>query len=130
MQVEHATKVWEDDRQTHPTVGVTLPYALERKYPTAPFSRQWFWVFPAASHCRSPYSGKTVRYHLLHDALQRVVRAAATRIGLQDSLTPHVLRHAFATHSRESIETLRVLMGHNSIETTAGYRHPEVRRAT
>jgi len=130
IQVEHALSVWADDRKNNPTVGVSLPGALERKYPTAPFARSWFWVFPAANPCRSPYSGKTVRYHLLHDALQRAVRVAAIKIGLQDSLTPHVLRHAFATHSRESIESLRVLMGHNSIETTSGYRHPLVDQAT
>jgi len=129
-QVTQASKVWEFDRQKHPEVGVTLPNSLERKYPTAAFSRQWFWVFPAAEHCRSPYTGKPVRYHLLHDALQRVVREAATRIGLQDFITPHVLRHAFATHSRESIEALRQLMGHVSIETTSGYRHAVVDKAT
>jgi len=129
-QVEHASQVWEGDRKNFPGVGVVLPYSLERKYPTAPFSRQWFWVFPAAEHCRSPYTGKQVRYHILHDALQRAVREAATRIGLQDFLTPHTLRHAFATHSRESIETLRQLMGHNSIQTTSGYRHAVVDGAT
>jgi integrase len=45
-------------------------------------------------------------------------------------VTPHVLRHAYATHSREPIEAIRELMGHNSIQTTAGYRHPVVENAT
>lgn len=129
-QVTAARELWEDDRKHFPHVGVTLPNALERKYPTAAFSWSWFWVFPAAGHCRNPYSGKQVRYHLLHDALQRAVREAATRIGLQNFITPHVLRHAFATHSREPIETLRQLMGHISIETTSGYRHPVVDKAS
>jgi integrase len=129
-QVAHARTVWESDRQKHPEIGVTLPNSLERKYPTAPFSWQWFWVFPAGDHCRSPYTKKSVRYHLLHDALQRAVREAACRAGLQDFLTPHTLRHAFATHSRESIETLRELMGHNSIQTTSGYRHAVVDKAS
>ena len=40
------------------------------------------------------------------------------------------LRHAYATHSREHIETLRQLMRHNSIETNAGYRHPIVEAAS
>jgi integron integrase len=129
-QVTMAREIWEGDRKNHPEVGVTLPNALGRKYPTAAFSWQWFWVFPAANHCRNPYSGKQVRYHVLHDALQRAVREAATRVGLQDFITPHVLRHAFATHSREPIETLRELMGHISIETTSGYRHPVVDKAS
>jgi site-specific recombinase XerC len=46
------------------------------------------------------------------------------------SVTPHVLRHAYATHSRESIEALRVLMGHSSIMTTSGYRHADVDHAS
>lgn len=63
-------------------------------------------------------------------SLQRAVHAAACWIGLDGLITPHVLRHAYATHSRESIEALRILMGHVSIETTAGYRHPAVETAT
>ena len=51
-------------------------------------------------------------------------------LGLDGFITPHVLRHAYATHSREQIEALRQLMGHVSIETTAGYRHPVVEQAS
>ena len=71
-----------------------------------------------------------MRYHLLHDQIQRVVREAAIKVGLEGFITPHVLRHAYATHSREQIDSLRQLMGHASIETTAGYRHPVVAAAT
>jgi integrase len=87
-------------------------------------------MFPAGGHCVDPRTRRTVRYHLLHDSLQRAVREAAQRVGLEDFITPHVLRHAYATHSRERIETLRQIMGHVSIETTAGYRHPAVEAAT
>ena len=79
---------------------------------------------------RDPRSGHTVRYHLLHDQVQRAVRQAALRLNLDGIVTPHALRHAYATHSKESIETLRKLMGHVSIETTAGYRHPDVDSAS
>jgi integrase len=58
------------------------------------------------------------------------VHAAALQLGLEGLITPHVLRHAYATHSRESIDALRVLMGHVSIETTAGYMHPVVETAS
>jgi integron integrase len=129
-QIDVARGLWESDRINSPDVGVTLPFQLARKYPSNEFAWQWFWVFPAASHCRDPRSGRIVRYHLLHDQLQRAVRAAAKKIGLDGFITPHVLRHAYATHSREQIETLRQLMGHVSIETTAGYRHPAVDAAT
>ncbi|HEY4300938.1 MAG TPA: tyrosine-type recombinase/integrase [Candidatus Didemnitutus sp.] len=129
-QVEFARGIWKSDRDTGPDVGVALPFQLARKYPSAPFSWSWFWVFPARAHCQHPRSRETVRFHLLHDALQRAVHDAAVRIGLEGFITPHVLRHAYATHSREPIETLRQLMGHNSIETTSGYRHATVDNAT
>jgi integron integrase len=129
-QIASARQVWESDRKNSPTIGVSLPHQLARKYPGAPRAWQWFWVFPAAGHCVHPRTGETVRYHLLHDLLQRAVREAAIKTGLDGLITPHVLRHAYATHSREPIETLRELMGHVSIETTAGYRHPAVSRAS
>lgn len=129
-QCEAARRVWESDRQHFPTVGVTLPNQLAKKYPSAPRSWQWFWIFPAAGHCAHPRTGETVRFHLLHDLVQRAVREAAGKVGLEGLVTPHVLRHAYATHSREPIEVLRQLMGHVSIETTAGYRHPVVARAS
>lgn len=129
-QLEIARKEWERDRQNTPTVGVSLPHQLGKKYPNAAFTWQWFWIFPARGHCNDPYSGKRVRYHLLPDALQRAVYHAAVQVGLDGLITPHVLRHAYATHSRESIEALRQLMGHTSIETTAGYRHAAIDAAT
>lgn len=129
-QTEIARKIWEEDRQLAPKVGVPLPHQLARKYPSAPFSWAWFWIFPARGHCVHPRTGQTVRYHLLHDRLQQAVREAARKVGLDGFITPHVLRHGYATHSRESIEALREIMGHNSIETTAGYRHPVVEKAT
>lgn len=129
-QIAMARGIWETDRKRSPTVGVSLPFQLARKYPAAPFSWNWFWVFPAAGHCSHPRTGAIVRYHLLHDQLQRAVREAARKVGLEGLVTPHVLRHAYATHSRESIDALRQLMGHASIETTAGYLHPLVAKAT
>ncbi len=92
-QCETARHVWEWDRKNHPKIGVSLPFQLARKYPSAPRSWQWFWVFPAAGHCAHPRTGETVRYHLLHDQIQRAVREAAIKVGLDGFITPHVLRH-------------------------------------
>ena len=71
-----------------------------------------------------------MRYHLLPDSLQRAVHAAVSQLELDGVITPHVLRHGYATHSHEPIEALRILMGHASIETTAGYKHPVVEGAS
>jgi integrase len=129
-QVEFARNVWAWDRANAPGVGVTLPHALAAKYPKSPFQWQWFWIFPAQNHCTDPRDGKRVRFHILHDNVQRSVQKAAAKVGLDGLITPHVLRHAYATHSREPIESLRQLLGHSSIETTAGYMHPVVDRAS
>ena len=57
-QIDRARKAWEWDRAHAPSVGVTLPHRLAVKYPSAPRSWQWFWVFPAAGHCNHPRTGE------------------------------------------------------------------------
>ena len=130
LQLGRARTVWDWDQANARNVGVTLPFSLASKYPRAPFLWQWFWVFPSHIHCNDPYSGKRIRYHILVDCVQRSVQRAAAKVGLEGVITPHALRHAFATHSRESMDSLRRLLGHSSLETTAGYLHPEIDRAS
>jgi integrase len=128
-QLARARAVWAWDQASRPVIGVPLPHALARKYPKAPFQWPWYWVFPANAPCRDPRSGLQVRFHVLVDSVQRGVQKAAEKVELGGLITPHVLRHAYATHSREPIGALRVLLGHSSLETTAAYLHPEVDRA-
>lgn len=132
VQVERARLAWQWDRANAPAVGVSLPHRLAKKYPSMPWAWEWFWVFPAPGHCDHPRTGERVRYHLLDVALQRAVKAAAVKVGLYGTVTPHCLRHAYATHmlaAGESVRTVQEVMGHVSLETTQGYLHPEVERA-
>ena len=103
-----------------------LPQALAGKYPKAGFSWGWQFVFPSGQHCRDPYTGRTVRFHVHEKTVQRAVREAAGRAGIAKPVGCHTFRHAFATDLLESGHNIRVvqeLMGHKDVETTMIYTH-------
>ncbi len=63
--------------------------------------------------------------------VQRAVKAAATGLGLDTVVTPHVLRHAYATHAMDrgaGIHDVQAALGHVSLDTTAGYLHAHAAR--
>lgn len=105
---------------------VYLPAALARKYPAAARSWGWQYVFPASRVSKDPRSDRIGRHHIHETGLQKAIRQAAERAGIDKRVTSHTLRHCFATHLLESgrdIRTVQELLGHSDVSTTMIYTH-------
>jgi integron integrase len=124
----HLSKVrrlYEEDRQAG-VAGVWLPEGLERKYPKAGEEWPWYWVWPEAHLSLDPRGGVQRRHHVADWEFQRKIKEASFKAKLNKRVTPHVLRHSFASQSLDSgmdIRTLQELLGHKSVETTMIYTH-------
>jgi len=111
-------------------VPVSLPGALDKKYPSAPFSLPWFWLFPASGPAvKAPWTGSL--WHIHPNAVQKKIARAVKAAGILKHATPHTLRHSYATHWLENAEgnheiaiiRLQKLMGHADPQTTMIYLH-------
>jgi len=104
---------------------VELPGRLALKYRRADRELRWQFLFPSTL-LRGQY-----RWHATDESLAKQMRAAVRAAGITKRVTPHTLRHAFATHAMQAgndPKTVQDLLGHESLVTTMIYLHGDAAR--
>ncbi|MGH6814277.1 MAG: tyrosine-type recombinase/integrase [Hyphomicrobiaceae bacterium] len=112
IRVEHG----KGRKDRHAMLSPQLPELLRRWWWWRRQCRSQGWLFPG----QDPLLPLTTRQ------LNRVCHMAAAAAGLGSWVSPHTLRHSFATHLLESsigVRAIQVLLGHAKLDTTARYTH-------
>jgi len=123
--IESVKKIHEEDIKEG-FDSVYMPHRLSSKYPKAGKKIGWHYLFPSKNLAIDPESGEKRRHHIHERTLQRAVKKAIERAGVQKNGGCHTFRHSFATHLLEDGVNVRVvqeLLGHEKLETTMVYTH-------
>ena len=124
-QMRTARAVWRGDVAAG--LPVALPGLLARKSARLALTEGWAWLFPSHAPMAHPRTGARVRWRMHEVNVQRAVRTAAAKVGLSGRVTPHVLRHCYATHTHQSgasARDLQLVLGHSHLDTTMRYLAP------
>ncbi len=128
LRVAEALSLTGSVRPVGQTLRVTGKRSKTRIVPIVPVVRDA--IEDYARLCPWPLDGDAPLFvgarggRLNPDLVRRSVRAARIRLGLPDTLTPHALRHSFATHllaGGADLRSLQELLGHASLSSTQIY---------
>ena len=123
--LQRIRELYDQDRRDE-VEGVAMPDALDRKLPSASKEWAWFWAFPSRALAVDPETHVVRRWYATDSALQKMIADAARKAGIPKRVTPHCLRHSFATQmlvNGVDIREVQELLGHSNVETTMIYLH-------
>jgi site-specific recombinase XerD len=98
-------------------LSAQLLTALRDAWRARPARDPGMWIFPQVGHPDRAMESGTA---------QRIVARAARRAGMAKRVTPHTLRHSYATHLLDAgvdLRTIQLLLGHTNLKTTSLYMH-------
>ncbi len=103
-----------------------LPKALATKYPNENRQLRWQYLFPSSRRAADPRTKLIHRFHISVSWINKEIKRAAIKAGINKKISAHTFRHSFATQLLQSsydIRTVQELLGHKNLKTTMIYTH-------